>query len=180
MRLFISIDFPDDVLQEIHSWFPDLKGWRKTSIHQMHLTLAFLGECSEKEKKEIHSELSAIQFSGFEITMNRLGAFPNEASPRIIWAGVRQNDDLMNLQHEISTRLKSFLRSDESHEYIPHITLARKKSKKGINHIVKQQLKSETPLLNAYIKEFHLKESHLKRNGSEHEILHHYVARSNS
>lgn len=178
MRLFVSIDFPDDILKEVRSWVPEQKGWRKVGNHQMHLTLAFLGECSEEEKEEIHKRLSEIEFPAFTITVNGLGAFPNESSPRVIWAGIELNDELMNLQKEISDRLEAYIKSKDAHSYVPHITIARKKSRKGINHIVKQNLKSETPVLDVYIDAYNLKQSVLKSTGSEHEILHLYSARS--
>lgn len=142
----------------------------------MHLTLAFLGECSEQEKEEIHRQLSGIDFSTFELTISGLGAFPNESSPRIIWAGIEPNDELMNLQKEISARLEKFIDSKDAHSFVPHITLARKKSRKGLNPFIKQNLKSETPVLNTYIEEFNLKESILRPAGSEHHILHRYHA----
>ncbi|MDX1640374.1 MAG: RNA 2',3'-cyclic phosphodiesterase [Balneolaceae bacterium] len=179
MRLFISIDFPDDILGEVRSWLPEQKGWKKVKNHQMHLTLAFLGDCSGQEKEEIHSVLSEIDFSPFKIAISGLGAFPNESSPRIIWAGIEPTDPLMSLQEEISERLQDFIKSKESHSYIPHITLARKKSRKGINHVVKQNLKRKTTEIELFIDSFHLKESILKSSGSEHHILHTYQAKSN-
>lgn len=178
MRLFISIDFPDDILEEIRSWVPEQKGWRKVGNNQMHLTLGFLGECSEREKQKIHERLSEIEFSPFTITINGLGAFPNESSPRIIWAGIQPNDELMNLQKEISDRLEPFIKSKDSHSYVPHITVARKKSRKGINHKIKQNLKQETIDIEVDIDSFHLKKSILKLSGSEHQILHTYQAGS--
>lgn len=176
MRLFISIDFPDDVLTQIRSWIPKMKGWKKASKDQLHLTLAFLGECSEEEKDEIHKLLSDISFSPFTVTISGLGAFPNESSPRIIWTGFEHNEELLKLQEKISAQLKGFMKSKESHVYIPHITLSRKKSKKAINHDAKQNLKNETPDLNVYVEAFNLKKSILKPEGSEHHILYRYEA----
>lgn len=176
MRLFISIDFPDDVLAEIQSWLPEQKAWKKAKNHQMHLTLAFLGECTDAEKEAIHQKLSAIEFKPFLVTISGLSAFPNESAPRIIWAGVQPTDSLMSLQKEISVQLQDFIKSKKEHSYIPHITLARKKSPKGINHIVKQNLKQETADLDVKVDAFHLKESILKPSGSEHQILHQYKA----
>lgn len=174
MRLFVSIDFPESIFETIHDWIPDQKGWKKTTIHQMHLTLVFLGDCSEEEKEEIHKKLSETKFIPFEMIIEGLGAFPNESAPRIIWAGVRQNAALMNLQETISDRLKGHLKSKHTDSYIPHITLARKKSRKGINPIEKKNLQKETVHLVENVESFQLKQSILKSSGSEHRILYRY------
>lgn len=178
MRLFISIDFPENVLEEVRSWVQEQKGWRKVGYHQMHLTLAFLGDCSEQEKKEIHKKLSGIEFRAFSITISGLGAFPNKSSPRIIWAGIQPNDDLLNLQKEISDRLEKYIESKEAYSFVPHITLARIKSRKGSTSVVKQNLEQRTTDLEVNVQSFHLKESILKPSGSEHHILYTYQCQS--
>lgn len=178
MRLFVSIDLPDEILEEVQSWVPKQTGWRKVGNHQMHLTLAFLGECSAQEKEEIHRQLSGIDYNSFEISISGLGAFPNESSPRIIWAGIEPDDELMNLQEKISARLETYLKPKDPHSYVPHITIARKKTRKGNNHIIKQNLKHETTEIEVNVHSFHLKESILKPSGSEHHILQTYQAGS--
>lgn len=174
MRLFVSIDLPEEVLKEIQSWLPEQEGWKKASIHQMHLTLVFLGNCSEREKEEIHKKLSEIKFTPFEMVIEGVGAFPNESSPRIIWAGVNQSEELMDLQGRISDLLADHIKSKHTHSYIPHITLARKKSRKRINHTVKQTLQKETGKLVLNVESFQLKQSILKSSGSEHRVLYRY------
>ncbi|MDZ7719686.1 MAG: RNA 2',3'-cyclic phosphodiesterase [Balneolaceae bacterium] len=171
MRLFVSIDFPESILKTIQSWIPEQAGWKKTSLHQMHLTLVFLGDCSAQEKDEIHKILSEIEFTPFDMVIEGLGAFPNESAPRIIWAGVQHCEELINLQQSISDSLKDYIKSKHSDSYIPHITLARKKSNKGINYDLKQMLRKETEKLVVEVESFQLKQSILKSSGSEHIVL---------
>lgn len=174
MRLFVSIDFPESIRENVHSWVPEQKGWKKVSVYQLHLTLVFLGDSSEREEEEINKKLSEIEFTPFDLTIEGLGAFPTESSPRIIWAGVRENDQLMNLQEKVSDRLKDHIKSKHTDSYIPHITLARKKSRKGINHIEKKNIQENGGELTVQVKSFQLKQSILKPQGSEHKILHKY------
>jgi len=174
MRLFVSIDFPVSTREEILSWIPEQEGWRKVSINQLHLTLVFLGDCSEAEKDEIHGKLSEIVFTPFNLKISGLGAFPNESSPRIIWAGVTQNELIMNLQVKISDRLEDHINSKKNHSYIPHITVARKKSRKGDNRVIKKNLQKDTGQLVEKVNSFQLKQSFLKSSGSEHQTLHSY------
>lgn len=174
MRLFVSIDFPESTREEILSWIPDQEGWKKVSINQLHLTLMFLGECSEAEKDEIHRKLSEIEFTPFNLKISGLGTFPNESSPRIIWAGVTKNESIINLQKRISTRLEDHIKSKNTNSYIPHITLARKKSRKSVNRVKKMNLQQETRQLVETVYSFQLKQSFLKSSGSEHQTLHRY------
>ncbi|MCG2587850.1 RNA 2',3'-cyclic phosphodiesterase [Rhodohalobacter sulfatireducens] len=174
MRLFVSIDFPESTREEILSWIPDQEGWKKVLKNQLHLTLVFIGECSEAEKDKIHRKLSEIEFTPFNLKISGLGAFPNESSPRIIWAGVTQNDSIMNLQKRIADRLEDHIKSKNNNSYIPHITLARKKSRKGANRVFKTNLKKDTGQLVENVDSFQLKQSFLKSSGSEHQTLHRY------
>ncbi|NBC65354.1 MAG: RNA 2',3'-cyclic phosphodiesterase [Bacteroidetes bacterium] len=174
MRLFVSIDFPESTREEILSWIPDNEGWKKVSIDQLHLTLVFLGECSEAEKDEIQRKLKEIQFTPFNLKISGLGAFPNESSPRIIWAGVSQSDSIMNLQNRISNQLEGHIKSKKNNSYIPHITLARKKSRNSVNRAVKKNLQKDTGQLLENVDSFQLKQSFLKSSGSEHRLLYRY------
>lgn len=178
MRLFVSIDLPDKIIEEVRTWLPERKGWKKVQHHQMHLTLAFLGECQDEELSNIHYALAQIEFKAFDTTISGLSAFPSESAPRIIWAWVEPVQELMKLQEMVSGQVQHYMKSNRSHSYIPHLTLARKKSRKKINHGIKQHLQRNTPVLRASIKEFNLKKSILKPTGSEHQILYRYSAAS--
>jgi len=175
MRLFVSIDLPEHDLKTIHSWMPKLDGWKKVSTNQMHLTLVFLGECTEQQKIQIHEQLANIIFTPFQIKVGGLGAFPNKSNPRIIWAAVQQNDQLMNLQSKISDQLNDVVDLSNNHQsFIPHITIARKKSGKGIRQVEQMVVQKDTSSITARIESFQLKQSILKPSGSQHEILNSY------
>jgi 2'-5' RNA ligase len=174
MRLFVSIDFLESTREKIHSWIPELKGWKKTSLQQLHLTLVFLGDCSFEEKQEIHEKLIEIEFTPFEVVIEGLGVFPNKSAPRVLWAAVRQNDMLLKLQEIISDRLKGHIKSKRIDSYIPHITLARKKSGKSNTYIMQKILQKETGYLVENVVSFQLKQSILKSSGTEYQTLHTY------
>ena len=178
MRLFVSVDFTEEIIKEVQAWFPELKGWKKVRNHQIHLTLAFLGECTDEQLSIIHQELSKIKFEAFTVTIQGLSAFPNEKFPRVIWAGIEPEPELMQLQAKVYNRLQDYINTKNSHTYIPHLTLARKKSRRGKSQTAKQFLNTDTPVLKMIVKEFNLKKSILKSTGSEHEILHRYNATS--
>lgn len=56
-----------------------------------HLTLAFLGNVEDGRLDELSGTLrgAAKRCAPFTLTFDRLGAFPNERRPRIVWVGSR-------------------------------------------------------------------------------------------
>ncbi|NBB76435.1 MAG: RNA 2',3'-cyclic phosphodiesterase [Bacteroidetes bacterium] len=175
MRLFVSIDFKEELREELSSWIPELTGWKKTPVEQVHLTLVFIGECTEQELKIIHKRLQMIRFPRFSLEINNLGTFPNTKNPRILWAGVSPDKNLMKLQKQIADLTESFQDRVEKREYVPHVTLARKKRNGKVDK-VRDLVEKPTYPQNAYIQEFNLKQSLLKPSGSEHQILYSYAA----
>ena len=53
MRLFIAIDIPDSVKDQLLDWRVALRGARWVEPDQMHLTLAFLGEQPNNVYREV-------------------------------------------------------------------------------------------------------------------------------
>ena len=175
MRLFLSIDFNQQLREELSSWIPELAGWKKTPVEQVHLTLVFIGECTEQDLKTIHKRLQMIRFPRFSLEISNLGTFPNIKNPRILWAGVSPDETLMKLQKQVADLTESFQDRVEKREYVPHITLARRK-RNGNLKTVRNLIEKPTYPQNAYIQEFNLKQSLLKPSGSEHQTLYSYPA----
>ena len=174
MRLFTSIDFEPELKKDLESWVPELDGWKKTVMEQIHLTLVFIGKCNEEEKDAIDRRLRDIRFPAMALEISNLGVFPNVKKPRILWAGVSPDENLMELQKKISDRTESFQQRVSHREYVPHITLARSKKGRGKTDEVRALLQKHTYPQNAYIQQFNLKQSILKPTGSEHRILRSY------
>jgi len=169
MRLFVSIDLPAPVREELHGLLPVHPDLRYTSKEQLHLTLLFLGECNEDERLLVSGRLQTIQFDPFEITIQGVGAFPNKKSPRVIWAGVNKSNELMNLQKQVSDELSAFADGRGDHPFKPHITLARttrrfKPQKPG-------QLFKKMEPISVVVESISLKKSILSAEGSIHTVL---------
>lgn len=169
MRLFVSIDLPGKVREKLHGWLPDRPDLRYTKQEQLHLTLLFLGECDEQKVNSIVNELKTVQFIPFEIIIEGLGAFPDRKNPRVIWAGVNKHADLLNLQHQISSKLGAFADTDENRSFKPHITLARTTERFTLKN--KNQLFEPGKSMPVKVESFALKKSILSPEGSIHKTL---------
>lgn len=93
---------------------------------KFHATLAFLGNVPEEQYDEVKRVLSetAGQTKPFSITLDKLGAFPNEQRPRIIFLGSRESPAFRWLCAALRSRYSDlgFTFNDDA---ILHVTIAR-------------------------------------------------------
>jgi len=143
LRLFVSVDVEDPkVLSAISS----LKALvASTGVPQklvedenLHVTLAFIGEVPEAEAEEIKAALRTVEHRAFKMHLKGLGAFPSEASPRVVWVGVAEGaDELRELHKKVLSALRSVGVQPKDPRFEPHITISRVKGSKGIQSLAK-------------------------------------------
>jgi RNA 2',3'-cyclic 3'-phosphodiesterase len=177
MRLFVSIDFPGFICEELYGRVPDMKEWRKTPSDQIHLTLFFIGDCTKAEYEIISTLLSGVVFEPFEILTNNFGVFPGRIDPKILWCGVNYTQYLIDLQKSIEVKLEKFRKKPDHKPFFPHITLARRKGNSGNINQIDELLTSDHKELRYIVNRFSLKQSFLKPGGSEHMILKEFRAK---
>ena len=108
MRLFIALNFTDETHARLLALRDDL---RSKSAHgnfslpeNLHLTLAFLGECDARQITAVKKAMSAVEFAPLEITINRVGRFRRDGGD-IWWAGLRETPALMTLQRDLTEQM---------------------------------------------------------------------------
>ena len=133
VRSFIAIDLPDslfgqleqvsDNLQELLEGMPI----RWIAVPNIHLTLKFLGDVSEKNIPMIKEILKteAASHKHFEVSVGGFGVFPNFTRPRVIWVGVEAPDELENLQRRIDVETARLGYVPDRRKFNPHLTLGR-------------------------------------------------------
>ncbi|MGY0616034.1 RNA 2',3'-cyclic phosphodiesterase [Vibrio sp. FJH11] len=128
MRLFFALTFDDSTKNELVS-YQDLvrthgmKG-HNTRKENFHLTLAFIGECTEQEKLTLVDILHQLKSNCDTLRIDRLGSFHQKRS-HLLWMGLANNRPLMRLQTELIDALTTQNFVTESRRFIPHITLFR-------------------------------------------------------
>ncbi len=171
MRLFLAIDLPDKIKEDIVKLYPKLRKavyGKFVEKENLHITLFFFGEVTPKEKEKIVATLKEIEYPTFKVRIKDLGAFPNENNPRVVWLGVSSNY-LYELVRIIDERLETIgFKRDK--EFKGHITLVRVKSLlnraywRGLLSTFKEEWKIE-------VKEFKLMKSTLTPNGPIYETV---------
>jgi 2'-5' RNA ligase len=129
MRLFVSINLSQSGISQLVKLQNELKAkgvtgyWRQKD--NLHLTLRFLGEINQTALPKLHTAL--LQASGsigsLDLTVSEIGVFPNLRIPRILWAGIKNEPKLFQLQKNIEQNTLDFGQV-ENKKYTPHLTLA--------------------------------------------------------
>jgi 2'-5' RNA ligase len=120
MRYFIAVNVPEGLQH------PDVPGVRNVASH--HITLKFLGDVDHDTFQRLKKRLLCVRFHAFQARTTGYGSFPNRRRPNILWLGV-ESQELLALQQRIDSVLKDDFAPERN--YVPHITLARAKSKQG-------------------------------------------------
>jgi RNA 2',3'-cyclic 3'-phosphodiesterase len=138
-RTFIAIPIPDPVGRQLAGWqqafAPEVPGCRWVESQPLHITLAFLGDVPNRDLNELCLAVAAAaEPSGrFELNVEGLGAFPNPARPRVVWAGITADDlgPLSTLRESVvRAATKAGYRPDDP-RFHPHVTLGRIRSDRG-------------------------------------------------
>jgi len=178
MRLFIAIDLPKEIKDELYNIQKNLnKGFAKikwVSKKNLHLTLKFLGE-TEVDIDEIDEKLQKIKFDKFNLELDKFGFFSNNDKVNVLWVGVKPKENLINLQQEVDSELFGLFKKDQ--RFTPHLTLGRvkfvKKEKEFFDCLENVSVKP----LKFEVKGFGLFESKLTKDGSQYRLIKEYLCR---
>ncbi len=125
MRLFLGIEIPDEVKEEIlllqeHRFPFNWQTW-----DQFHLTLHFLGNTHHLTCQELISRLHSFHFTPFTIALKGAQLLGSGSSPHSLCLRTHPDEDLMKLQKQTGKLIRHMGISLERRDYIPHVTLAR-------------------------------------------------------
>lgn len=126
-RLFVAIDLPDTTNRALNEFAEVLRDVRWYEPSRYHLTLKFIGDTNTSDYSAIKEALEQISHSPFSLTIDRMGYFPPNRHPRVIWAGFEYSEPLHDLHHKVEETLTELGIEKESRDYTPHITLGKNK-----------------------------------------------------
>ena len=134
IRSFIAIPVPsagiralEDAVKKLDS--TDIGGSvRWVRPEGIHLTLKFMGDIQAEMAERILVALppAAAQFPPFELSISGLGVFPNPRRPRVLWAGVHGDLEILAaLQLAVDDAVGKLGLPKEQRSFNPHLTLGR-------------------------------------------------------
>lgn len=139
---FVAIPIPYDTVREPlkkASAYYDLSSHYKVIPHpdDLHITLLFFGALTPLQLEFVKQELEGIakNRASFTVTIDGLSYFGNPTGPRVVYLSVQPGLQLTELYQELGKRLEPILQKPASSEYIPHITIAKKKKENNTHPI---------------------------------------------
>jgi RNA 2',3'-cyclic 3'-phosphodiesterase len=173
MRLFFAIEIPDDIRKKFLAISKDLEKLGLDAYivkeEQYHLTLLFIGNRDEKALRQIIWQAKQAKFRKFYIRVASAGVFPNPSHIKIFWIGASaEKRGLLKLHTELSQCLEM-----EPEEFFrEHITLARIRSKKHADKLIRYKEKLEQEIFGDFVVDhFVLMKSDLLPTGSKYTVL---------
>jgi 2'-5' RNA ligase len=168
-RLFVALDIPERIKDDITATFCAMHGARWVEDNQIHLTLRFIGEVSADTADVIKKALRSVKGRPFSLCMKGVGFFPPRNEPRILWAGIAENEELMRLQSRIERTLVATGLEHDDRKFHPHVTLARLHATHP-QHVARFVTQNSLFMTEEFsVSAFHLYTSTLGKEGAIHE-----------
>ena len=139
LRLFVAIPIPELVQNEMTRVQRELQSlalpraiaW--TRPEQFHLTLRFLGGVPAARLEDLKTAVGAVCANARPLQLRAAGVgfFPNAHSPRVVWIGIQDGEQLlMDLQRQIEAAVQPFTSERGAGNFAGHATLGRVKDLK--------------------------------------------------
>jgi 2'-5' RNA ligase len=174
-RLFVSVGL-DGLAEEVaavQKKFAGASGLNFTDPEQAHLTLKFLGDTDPDRVPALVEELTrSVEDSSvnpFTAEFGGRGVFPSLDYISVVWLGVRTGSEQLTRLHEtVEERMVAMGFNPESHDFTPHVTLARMDHAGG-KELVQNVVENDDPTVGTrQIEEIRLTESTLTADGPKY------------
>ena len=127
MRLFIAIDLPEEIKDQLEGICRGIPQARWVQREQLHLTLQFVGE-TDFQLQDIKDALQGVVQEAFPLRIAGVGQFLKRSVPNILWVGVAKQEALQKLHRQVVRSLDAIGLLTERRKFKAHITIARMKA----------------------------------------------------
>lgn len=169
-RLFVAIDPPDVIRRELAAICYGLTGAKWVDESQMHITLKFVGEVDGAVLREAAETLVHVAAEPFKLRIKGLGFFPPRGDPKLLWAGIGESEQLVQLRNKVEATLVRTGLESERRKFAPHVRLANVKNTPPVkiaSFLTELALFKLSPF---EVREFHLYSSYLSSQQALHQV----------
>ena len=172
MRSFVAISLSDEVKAAFAPLQRALPASQLVSPENMHLTLVFLGDQTEKTLEALHEEFLTLSASPFGVTFSGIESFR-----RVLAVGVADCPALIVLHRKVQTAMRRAGIVLPRRRFRPHVTIARFKPGQREAVQLAQRPRTTSALPKMPVTGFTLYQSTLRPEGARHDALAHYILR---
>ena len=130
-RLFIAINLSEKTRKELLTLCGEMRllseRGRFTLPENLHLTLAFLGECDAQQTEAAKRAINVLTFKPFTITITG-GGYLDKGRPNLVFCELKNDigrNELFLIQSKLSESLSAKGFKLDKRKFWPHITLGR-------------------------------------------------------
>ena len=134
-RLFAALTPPDDLADRLGRLMSGLPGAAWRPVENLHVTLAFYGDCSAGQADDLIAELGRISLPVIPIRFGEPDHFGG-ASPRSLWLAVQPTPALGGLHWACRRAGQAAGIEMEARNFVPHLTLAYLKSGVALSDVM--------------------------------------------
>ena len=148
VRAFIAVEISPNLKKKLHTKTDALRGAlprsivRWVNLSNIHLTLKFLGDTPQDDLTMLKGYLAdeALKQAPFALVVNGIGVFSSFSRPRVVWAGVSDNAELLSLYKSVQAVASRTGREPERRRFSPHLTLGR--VQRGVSRADKDKIRA--------------------------------------
>lgn len=174
IRTFIALDLPSTARDVLETMEAELRGTRAAvgwvRPDRIHLTLKFLGDVSPEQIDPIQNALREVarDTSRFRLQPAGCGAFPTLRQMRVVWVGVRGDEEVLReLHHRLEQSMALLGFEPEDRPFRAHLTLGRVRGRENLRALQEALAARQGFAAEAFdVTELVLYKSELRRDGA--------------
>jgi len=175
MRLFVAINVSNEIKNYLFTLRDSISiSGNINKVKDTHFTLKFLGETADSKINAIITALNKIKFNSFEVKLHNFGFFPNENYIRVLWIGIKPEENTVELQNKVDNSLSTLFPKEK--QFKAHLTIARVKFINNKEQFLKQLKKVQIEPKELVIEKFSLIKSTLTKEGPRYETIKEFLA----
>lgn len=177
-RIFFAINLLQSARDEIASLqknLPELP-MRLTKPENLHITLLFYGNASDRELPEISKIVKETvgECEPFSFELSKIAYGPSEKEPRMVWFKGEPTKELISLHNKLAKALSESVLlkfTPDQRPFSLHLTLARINEFKFKSMELEERPRIDEHIsLKIFVSSIEIMESELKKSGQEYTI----------
>lgn len=124
IRLFVAIAVPGSVAEALAPLAGGVPGAHWSPPENLHITLRFVGDVSERAAEDLDSALSVVSSPPFAVGLAGVGSFADQSGPTALWAGVETSEPLRVLRGRCEAAARRAGLRPDTRAWKAHVTLA--------------------------------------------------------